>query len=130
MWQSGVELAEGLLNIAQQCPRPALRTVQEQVDADVSSGSAFSEALRKHPSVFDETFLAGIAAGEQTGSITQVLERLTNLIRSDMRMRSTVWSMESKYRAMSRLTTYRGSPDRNTRPIARWQRSTPNPDAR
>jgi type II secretory pathway component PulF len=93
MCQSGVDLAEALHNIADQCPRPALRAVLERVDADVSSGTSFSESLRKHPQVFDETFLAGIAAGEQTGSIPQVLERLTHLMRNDMRMRSTVWSM-------------------------------------
>lgn len=93
MCQSGVDLAESLHNLADQCPKPALKTVLAQLDADVSGGSSFSEALRKHPQVFDDTFVAGIAAGEQTGAITQVLERLTYLVRGDMRLHSTVWSM-------------------------------------
>ena len=93
MSQSGVDLAEALHNVAQQCPKPALRKILEQVDADVCSGSSLSESLRKHPYVFDDLFVASIAAGEQSGTITQVLERLTYLLRADMRLQSTIWSM-------------------------------------
>lgn len=93
MCQSGVDLAEALNSVAEQMPKPALRAVMRQVSDDVAGGSAFSQALRKHPRVFDEAFVAGIAAGEQTGSIAPVLERLTYLLRGDIRLRSTVYSM-------------------------------------
>jgi len=93
MCQSGVDLAESLRNLAQQCPRPALKTVLERVYGDVSSGVSFSAALKRHPRVFDEAFVAGIAAGECSGTITAVLERLTYLIRGEIRLRSAVWSM-------------------------------------
>jgi type II secretory pathway component PulF len=93
MCQSGVDLAESLRNLAQQCPRPSLKAVLERVYADVSSGVSFSAALKRHPNVFDEAFVAGIAAGECSGTITAVLERLTYLIRGEIRLRSTVWSM-------------------------------------
>lgn len=93
MCQSGIDLAEALRNVADQCTKPAFRTVLERVHEDVSSGTSFSEALRKHPRVFDETFVAGIASGEQAGTITQVLERLTYLLRGDLRLQSTIWSM-------------------------------------
>jgi type II secretory pathway component PulF len=93
MCQSGVDLAEALENVANQCSKPAFRTVLQQVHADVSNGASFSEALRRHPRAFDEMFVAGIASGEQAGTITQVLERLTYLIRGDLRLKSTVWSM-------------------------------------
>lgn len=93
MCQSGVDLAEALENVAQQTTKPALRTVLEKVYADVANGCALSDALRKHPQAFDEMFVAGIASGEHAGTITQVLERLTYLIRGDLRLQSTVWSM-------------------------------------
>lgn len=93
MCQSGVDLAESLRNLADQCPRPALQAVLHQVYDDVSSGKSFSAALKRHPRVFDEAFVAGIAAGEVSGTITTVLERLTYLIRGEIRLRSTVWSM-------------------------------------
>ena len=93
MCQSGVDLAEALENVAQQCSKPAFKAVLERVHADVSNGASFSDALRRHPRVFDDMFVAGIASGEQAGTITQVLERLTYLIRGDLRLKATVWSM-------------------------------------
>ena len=93
MCQSGVDLAEAMENVAAQCAKPAFRSVLERVHQDISNGDSFSAALSKHPHVFDEMFVAGIAAGEQSGTITQVLERLTYLLRGDMRLQSTVWSM-------------------------------------
>lgn len=93
MCQSGEDLAEALKSLAQQCPKPALQQVLFTVFNDVSAGISFSEALQKHPHVFDDSFVAGIAAGEHSGTITSVLERLTNLLRSDMKLRSTIWSM-------------------------------------
>ncbi len=93
MSQSGIDLAEALHNLAEQCPKANLRKVLAQVDVDVSSGHCLSDALRKHPAVFDDLFVASIAAGEQSGTITQVLERLTYLLRGDMQLRNTIWSM-------------------------------------
>ncbi|WP_442510626.1 type II secretion system F family protein [Novipirellula sp. SH528] len=92
MSQSGVDLSEALKSVASQCTNPALQTVMTRVSEDIEGGSTFASALRKHPHVFDEMFVAGIAAGEQSGSITEVLERLTYLLRSDLRMRQTVVS--------------------------------------
>jgi len=93
MNQSGVDLAESIRNAAEQCPKAAMKKVLEAVHADVSSGKSFSTALERHPAVFDAPFVAGIAAAERTGTMTAVFERLTYLLRSDIRLRSTVWSM-------------------------------------
>lgn len=93
MTQSGVDLAEALENIAQQATKPAIRSVWGQVLADVSGGVPFSDAMRNHPHIFDETIVASIASGEHTGNMAEVLKRLTDLLRSDMRLHSTIWSM-------------------------------------
>jgi type II secretory pathway component PulF len=93
MMQSGVDLAESLRNLAEQCSKPALKAVLHGIYSDVSSGVSFSAALRRHPEVFDETFVAVIAAGECSGTMTAVLERLTGLMRGELRLRNTVWSM-------------------------------------
>lgn len=93
MNQSGVDLAESLRNLAEQCGKPALKAVLERVYNDVSGGVSLSAALKRHPNVFDETFVAVIAAGECSGTIQATLERLTALIRGELRLRSTIWSM-------------------------------------
>lgn len=93
MCQSGVNLAEALDNVAQQCPQAALRRILERVHLDVSSGSSFSDALSKHPEAFDGSFVAGVAAGERSGAIIEVLQRLTQLMRGEIRLRGGLWSM-------------------------------------
>jgi type IV pilus assembly protein PilC len=93
MNQSGLDLAESLRSAAEQSPKAAMKKVLEAVHADVSSGKSFSSALERHPQVFDAPFVAGIAAAERTGTMAAVFERLTYLLRSDIRLRSTVWSM-------------------------------------
>jgi type II secretory pathway component PulF len=93
MNQSGVDLAESLKNAADQSPKAAMKRVLEQVHADVSAGKSFSWALEQHPAVFDAPFVAGVAAAERSGTMAAVFERLTYLLRSDIRLRSTVWSM-------------------------------------
>lgn len=93
MLQSGVDLAEALDNVAEQCETPVLKSVLERVSQDVASGSSFSESLAKHPKLFDESFVAGVAAGEHSGAVAPVLERLTQLLRNDMRLQNTIWSM-------------------------------------
>lgn len=93
MIQSGVDLAEALRNLGEQSAKQPLKGVLEQVYSDVSGGSTFSAALKRHPHAFDDTFVAVVAAGECSGTITAVLERLTLLIRGELRLASTVWSM-------------------------------------
>jgi type II secretory pathway component PulF len=93
MCQSGVDLSAALKSVASQCPNRSLKEVMERVSEDIQGGSTFAGALNKHPHVFDDMFVAGIASGEKTGAITDVLERLTYLIRSDLRLRQTVTSM-------------------------------------
>jgi type II secretory pathway component PulF len=93
MCQSGVDLAEALKQVADQCPKQGLRIVLQNVYQSVAQGQSLSNSLSQHPQVFDESLVAGIAAGEQSGTIVQVLERLTQLIRGEIRLRSSVWSM-------------------------------------
>jgi len=93
MCQSGVALADALENLASSARRPGLRSVVSSLHRDVSSGSSLSQAMRKHPQVFQDAFIAGIAAGEQSGSLLQVLERLSALLRSERRLRNSIWAL-------------------------------------
>lgn len=93
MCQSGVDLAEAIHNVSQQCGKAAFREILEKVDADVCNGRSFSEALARHPQAFDEFYVASILAAEQSGTMSQVLDRLAYLLRSDLRLRSTIRSL-------------------------------------
>lgn len=93
MCQSGDDLAEALNTVANQCQASNLKSVLIAVYQEVSQGTRFSAALAKHPKVFNESLVAALAAGEQSGKIVEVLERTTRMMRNDQHMRSTVLSM-------------------------------------
>lgn len=93
MCQAGIELAESLRNATQQVINPAFRKVLEAVCQDVEAGVAFSEALSRHPKVFSPTLVAGISAGEQTGDLGSVLERLSLMVRNEMKLQSNIRGM-------------------------------------
>ena len=93
MCQSGDDLAEALKTVANQCQASSLKPVLTAVYLEVSQGTKFSAALAKHPKVFNESLVAALAAGEQSGRIVEVLERTTKMMRNDQHMRSTILSM-------------------------------------
>lgn len=93
MIRSGVDLSEALNNVTAQTGNTKFRAVLESVAGDVCNGVAFSDALSRHPTVFDSTISSGIAAGEHSGDLAGVLDRLSRLIRNDVKLRGTVRSM-------------------------------------
>jgi type II secretory pathway component PulF len=93
MCQSGVDVAEALRNLSQQAKPGKLKDVLGRIYDDVSSGESLSQALTRHPDVFDSAFVAGIAAGERSGDMVQVLQRLTVLVRNEARLISSIWAL-------------------------------------
>ncbi len=85
MTRSGVDLASSLTSLASQCQRPALAEVLAQVRESVLSGSAFSEALKAHPAIFDPAYVATVAAGEASGRMAEVLQQLASMQKKDIR---------------------------------------------
>jgi type II secretory pathway component PulF len=90
MSRAGVDLATALENVSGQCPNPALKAALEQIHADVLSGKSVSKALASHEHIFGQSYIAGIAAAERAGRLSEVLNRLTDLLSSELRMRSTL----------------------------------------
>ncbi len=90
--RSGVPLIGALESIGGQSEHSGFRRVVEQVALDVRGGFALSDALAKHPGVFGEVYCATVAAGEQAGSLDEVLEFLATHIEDAMEVRSDVRS--------------------------------------
>jgi type II secretory pathway component PulF len=93
MCQSGVDVAEALRNLSQQSKPGKLKSVLARIYDDVSSGESLSQALTRHPDVFDKSFVAGIAAGERSGDMVGVLQRMTVLVRNEARLISSIWAL-------------------------------------
>jgi type IV pilus assembly protein PilC len=77
MIDAGLPLVQCLEILASQQPKPAFATILKDIKNSVEGGSTFSDALRKHPKVFDELFVNLIQAGEAGGILDNILARLS-----------------------------------------------------
>lgn len=93
MHKSGLDLAEALKGVSQQVTNPVLKKAVEQILKDVEAGQSFSAALQSQSRIFGEAFVASIAAGEAAGNLGEVLKRLTELLRNEVRLTGTIRSV-------------------------------------
>jgi len=76
MIDSGIPLVQTLEILTEQVDQPVFKAVIHDVQKDVSSGSAFYEALAKHPNAFTPFFVNMVKAGESSGSLDDIMDRL------------------------------------------------------
>ena len=93
MARSGVDLATALEDVSTQCQNPSLKRALKQIHEDVLSGRSITSALRNYEHVFGQSYVASIAAAEESGRLPEVLARLAALLRSELRMISTIRSL-------------------------------------
>jgi type II secretory pathway component PulF len=90
MTRSGVDLASAFNSLSQQCSNATLRNVLAQVHRDVTGGKSISDAMQAQSSVFGAAYVASVAAGEAAGKLPEVLSRLAQFQRTEIRVRATV----------------------------------------
>lgn len=76
MINSGLGLLNCLNTLRNQIENKKLKEVVGDVYRNVEGGSAFSEALEKHPRIFSKLFVSMVKAGEASGNLDTVLNRL------------------------------------------------------
>jgi type IV pilus assembly protein PilC len=77
MIDAGLPLVQCLEILSGQQSNKKFGTILKDVKASVEGGSSFSEALRRHPKVFDELFVNLVAAGETGGILDSIMVRLS-----------------------------------------------------
>ncbi len=89
--QSGLPLEEALLAVAQQNDQPRSKSILLGVRAKVMEGHSLADGFREFPQAFPELYRATVAAGEQSGHLDVVLERLADYTeaRQELRQRIT-----------------------------------------
>lgn len=76
--RSGLPVEECLRTVSQQTEKSRLQSMLVAVRSRVMEGHALAAALGDFPHVFDELYRATVAAGEQSGYLNVVLERLAD----------------------------------------------------
>jgi general secretion pathway protein F len=75
---SGLPLERALTVLGDEAEEQGQRELLASLKAEVNAGSPFARALSQHPREFDDVYRAVVAAGEQSGALGGVLDRLAD----------------------------------------------------
>jgi type IV pilus assembly protein PilC len=78
---AGVPILEGLADLRDSLDQPRFREVVADMIENIEGGTQLSEAMMRHPQVFDKTFSSLIMAGEQSGRISDVFKNLSESLK-------------------------------------------------
>ena len=87
---SGLPLERALTALADEAEDPRQRELVSHLKSEVNAGSAFARALATAPREFDDVYRAVVAAGEQSGALGAVLERLADDLEQRQALRAKV----------------------------------------
>ena len=90
MIDAGIAIVQALQALAEQTPNKVMRDVINDVCSRVQSGESYSEALQKHPKVFNRLYVSMISAGEKGGMIAEIMARLATYLENTERLRKKV----------------------------------------
>lgn len=92
MINAGLPLIQCLEILSTQSENAALRKAVGEIKVQVEGGSTFSDALRKHPKVFDDLYINMVHAGEVGGLLDTILARLSKHIEKAMKLKGQIKS--------------------------------------
>ncbi len=75
---SGLPLERALTALTEEAEREEERNLVASLRAEVNAGASFAKALSQHPREFSDIYMAVVNAGEQSGHLGLVLERLAD----------------------------------------------------
>jgi type IV pilus assembly protein PilC len=92
MLQAGLPLVRGLTSLTRDEKSKYFRRVLEDVTTALQNGASFSEALCRHPRVFNELYTSMVRAGERSGRLDMVLDQLGEYLEKADAVRTKVKS--------------------------------------
>jgi len=90
MIESGLPITQAISSLAEQTSNPQVEEAMRLIHHDLENGYKFSDAIKKHPRLFNQVFVAVIAAGEATGKLDVALNLLATEQERDQRFRGRV----------------------------------------
>lgn len=89
---AGIPLFESLNALIEQVEKESLKRALTAVREQVREGTSFAKALEAHPTIFPPLYVNMVRAGEASGTLQQVLERLTQFMESQAKLQGKVTS--------------------------------------
>ncbi len=85
---AGLPLERALTALADEAEQPRRRELVAQLRAEVNAGTPFARALAAAPREFGEVYCAVVAAGEQSGALARVLDKLADDLEARQALRA------------------------------------------
>jgi type IV pilus assembly protein PilC len=92
MIDAGLAMVQSLQALAEQTEHKVTRDIIKDITTRVEGGDGFSEALQRHPKVFNRLYYSMVAAGEKGGLLAEILARLATYLENTARLRKKVKS--------------------------------------
>lgn len=92
MLLSGFTLIQALQILKDQLQSEAMKELVSSIISEIQEGKSFSHALSLHPEYFSPIYVSLVAAGESSGLLDKILDRLSVNLEKGQKLRSTVSS--------------------------------------
>jgi type IV pilus assembly protein PilC len=92
MIRAGVSMLNLLQILEQQTENPKLKAVLNKMHQDINEGASLTEAFRSHPKVFSNLYCSMVQAGEASGALPEILNRLTYILEHEHKVKSDIKS--------------------------------------
>lgn len=90
MIDAGIPLSSAIAGLATQTENLGFKSMLERIQQDIEGGDNLSTALARYPKTFDGVYVNLVKAGEASGMLGALLERLSVQMRGDLEARSKV----------------------------------------
>ena len=88
--RAGVPLVESVAALVEQVEKEQLKKTLTAVRETLNEGTAFAKSLEMHPKIFPSLYTNMVAAGEASGTLEAVLERLADFMEGQARLKGKV----------------------------------------
>lgn len=88
--RAGVPLVDSVAALTEQVEKEQLKRTLTAVRESLNEGTSFNKSLQQHPSIFPSLYINMVAAGEASGTLEAVLERLADFMEGQARLKGKV----------------------------------------
>jgi type IV pilus assembly protein PilC len=92
MINSGLPILRALAILADQTENPMLGQTLGAARLDIEQGASLSQAMGKHPKVFNNIYISMVRSGETGGSLDDTLLKLASMLEDEVRLRGKIKS--------------------------------------
>lgn len=89
---AGIPLFESLTALIDQVEQDSIKHALTEIREKIREGTSFAKSLEAHPGIFPDIYINMVRAGEASGTLEQVLERLTTFMEAQAKLRGKVTS--------------------------------------